>query len=50
MKTIALLITLALCSCADFKLVGAIETPYGTITSDKGGATITLRPIIVREK
>lgn len=49
MKTTALLAALALASCADFKLTGSVETPYGTITSDKGGATITLRPIIVEK-
>lgn len=39
-------------ACADFKLAGvSVETPYGTITSDKGGAvTVVVKPIVIGEK
>lgn len=41
-----------LTSCSDFRLAGlSVETPYGSITSDKSGATtVTLRPIVIGEK
>lgn len=39
-------------SCADFKLAGlSVETPYGTINTDKqGSTTVILKPIVVHEK
>ena len=55
MKTRRLLILAIAClcpACADLKLAGiAVETPYGSITSDKEGrTTFIIRPIVIDEK
>lgn len=53
MKTIIRVAAVAACflvsACADFKLTGfAVETPYGTINTDKNGnTTVILNPIVV---
>ena len=55
MKTRGLLILAIAClcpACANFKLAGiSVETPYGSITSDKEGrTTVVIRPIVIDEK
>lgn len=54
MKTILALVAIPclLSSCADFKLAGlSVDTPYGTITSDKeGNTTIAIKAIVIDEK
>lgn len=49
---LALFALFLLPSCADFRLAGlSVETPYGTINTDKtGSTTVILKPIVIDEK